>query len=213
MGLETRCAYFGNPWIGMFIKGNDDYTVIPIDSLEKLEDKVKDNLKTEVIKAALGQSNLIGVYSAMNSNGIVLPNVTVDSEAEVFRKLGLNVYVSKDTRNAHGNNISVNDTGGIINPRIPKSERKRMEEVFGVELVPTTIAGYYTVGSSCISTDKGFLTHFKTSPDEIKMLEDFLKVKGELGTVNTGSGFVSYGVVANSKGYVAGEQTTPFELG
>ena len=47
----------------------------------------------------------------------------------------------------------------------------------------------------------------------MKMLEGSLKVKGELGTVNTGSGFVSYGVVANSKGYVAGEQTTPFELG
>ena len=213
MGLESRCAYFGNPWIGMFVKGNDDVTLIPVDSMDKLENKAKDNLKTEIVKTTLGQSNLIGVYTAMNSSGAVLPNVADEKEAEVFRKLGLNVYVSKDKRNAHGNNICVNNKGGIINPRIPESEKRRIEDALGVELVSTTLAGYHTVGSSCLSTDKGFLAHFKTTPDELKMLEDVFKVKGEIGTVNTGSGFVSYGVVANSKGYIAGEQTTPFELG
>jgi len=213
MGIEARCSYFGNSWIGMFIKGNDDYTLIPVDSLKKLEDKVEQFLKTEVIKTTLGQSNLMGAYSAMNSNGIILPNVAYESEVGVFRKTGLNVYVSKDKHNAHGNNISVNNKGGIINPRIGESERKRMEDVLGVELVPTTVGEYYTVGSSCLSTDSGFLAHFKTSREEIKVIEDALKVKGELGTVNTGSGFVSYGAVANTKGYLAGEHTTPFELG
>jgi len=213
MGIESRCSYFGNPWIGMFVKGNDDVTLIPVDSMDKFDSKIRDNLKTEIVKATLGQSNLIGVYSVMNSNGAVLPNVAVEKEVEIFRKLGLNVYLSKDKRNAHGNNISVNNHGGIINPRIPEGERRRMEDALGVELVSTTLAGYHTVGSSCLSTDKGFLAHFKTTRDELKMLEDVFKVKGEIGTVNTGSGFVSYGIVANSKGYIAGEQTTPFELG
>jgi len=213
MGIESRCAYFGNPWIGMFIKGNDDFTLIPVDSADKIENKVRENLKTEVVKTTLGQSNLVGVYSAINSSGAVLPNVAVEKEAEIFRKLGLNVYVSKDRRNANGNNICVNNNGGIINPRIPEGERRKMEDALGVELVSTMLAGYHTVGSSCLATDKGFLAHFKATDEEIKMLEDVFKVKGEVGTVNTGSGFVSYGVVANSKGYIAGEQTTPFELG
>ncbi len=208
-----KTAYFGNPWIGMFIKTNDEFTMLPVDSMKKLEDAVADALKTEIIKTAIADSNLLGIYLSMNSNGIVVPTVTEKRELEAVKKSGLNVYVSKDKHNANGNNIVVNDKGGIVNPHLSKTEVKKMEDVLGIELVPMSIAGFTTVGSSCVATNEGFLCHFRATSDEMEGIKDALKVSGSKGTVNTGTGFVSYGVVVNKNGYIAGEDTTAFELG
>ncbi len=208
-----KTTYFGNPWIGMFIKTNDEFTMLPIDSMKKLETIVEETLKTEIIKVGISDSNLLGVYLAMNSNGIILPNVIAQEETDKIKKSGLNVYVSKDSQNANGNNIAANDKAGIVNPHLDKKEVKKMEDALDVELVPMMIAGHSTVGSTCIATNNGFLAHFKTSSDEMEQLKDILKVRGNKGTINTGTGYVSYGVVVNSHGYVAGEATTAFELG
>ncbi len=207
-----KCDYFGNPWIGMFVKTNDEFTVLPVDSLKKLEDAAK-LLETEVVKISVGESNLIGVYTAMNSSGVILPNVTLKSELDKFKKLGINVYMSREKHNAHGNNIAVNDKAGIINGNVSSAERKKMEDALGVELVPMRIAGYSTVGSACIATNKGFLAHYRASEDELGKIGKILKVNGERGTVNMGVGFVSYGAIANNKSFIAGEATSAFELG
>ncbi|MBD3210601.1 translation initiation factor IF-6 [Candidatus Micrarchaeota archaeon] len=211
--MNNKTAYFGNPWIGMFIKTNDHLSLLPLDSMEKLDRMVSGSLQTETAKVGIGDSNLLGIYVAMNSNGVVLPNIIKKEEAEEIRRSGLNVCVSADKHNAHGNNMVVNDNGGIINPGVSKKEIKAMEDVLGVELVPGTVAGYSTVGSACLATNHGFLAHYRTSEDEMKRLGETLKVYGSKGTVNTGTGFVSYGIVVNKSGYVAGEQTTAFEMG
>ncbi len=212
MKKMRRCNYFGNQWIGMFLKTNDNFTLFPLDSLEKIEEKTK-FLETEPVKISVGESNLLGVYIAMNNNGVILPNVATKEEVNKFKKLGMNVYKSKSRHNAHGNNIAANDKGGIANENISKSEIKKMEDVLGVELVSTRISEYFTVGSACIATNRGFLVHYKATDDDIKRIKKILKVDGDRGTVNTGVGFVSYGVIANSKGYLAGEKTTAFEMG
>ncbi|MFH0885280.1 MAG: translation initiation factor IF-6 [Candidatus Micrarchaeota archaeon] len=208
-----KTSYFGNPWIGMFIKTNDRFTVMPIDTMEKVETIVRERLKTEVIKLGVADSNLLGVYIALNSNGVILPNVARESEISALKQLGLNVYISKDKHNANGNNIAVNDKGGIINPYVERDEAKAISDALGVELVPLGIAGFTTVGSACIATNSGFLAHYKSSDDDLRMLKDALKVDGSKGTVNTGTGFVAYGAVVNRNGYVVGENTTPYEIG
>ncbi|NYZ74598.1 translation initiation factor IF-6 [Candidatus Micrarchaeota archaeon] len=208
-----RTSYFGNPWIGMFIKTNDSVTMLPIDSVNKLDAAVAASLKTEIVKVGMADSNLLGIYTAMNSNGVVLPNIARKEEMALLKKSGLNVHISEARDNALGNNIAVNDKGGIINPHIPRAEAKVMEDVLGVELVPMKIGEYSTVGSACIATNTGFLAHYGCSEHDLKELRGALKVDGNKGTVNTGTGFVSYGAVVNRNGYVVGEKTTAFEIG
>jgi translation initiation factor 6 len=208
-----KTSYFGNPWIGMFIKTNDRTTILPVDSMDKVVKSVEESLKTEVIKIGMSDSNLLGVYVAMNSNGVILPNIAREEEIAAVKRAGLNVYVSKEVHNAHGNNISVNDKGGVINPYVSPFEAKAIGEALGVEMVPMAVAGFTTIGSACIATNSGFLAHYKASDSELAALKDALKVYGNKGTVNTGTGFVSYGAVVNRNGYLVGEDTTPFEIG
>lgn len=210
---KRQFSYYGNSWIGMFMKSNDSVTFIPVDSLDIVEKMVKEHLKTKIVRTMIGQSNLLGLYVAMNNNGAILPNIADENEAKIFRSAGLNVYISSEKHNAHGNNIAINNNGGVINPEISRAERKKISDVLGVELIPMSIAGYKTVGSSCIATDRGFLVHYNASDEEVKLLKTIFKVNGEKSTVNMGSGFVAYGIVTNNTGFVAGEATTAFELG
>lgn len=197
----------------MFIKTNDSVTMLPVDSMKKLEEMAEASLRTRIVRVSAGDSNLLGIYFAMNSSGVVLPNLMRESEVAVLKAAGLNVHVSREKNNAHGNNIAVNDRGGIINPHVGRPEAKEMEDALGVELVPMSLAGYTTLGSACIATNTGFLAHYRANGDEMKALQDALKVEGSRGTVNTGTGFVAYGAVVNKNGYIAGEGTTAFELG
>lgn len=211
--IRRQFSYYGNSWIGMFIAGNDSVAFIPVDALDVVKKTIEHYLKTRVIKTTIAQSNLLGLYVAMNNNGIILPNIATEEEAALFRSLGLNVYLSRERHNAHGNNIAVNNLGGVINPAVSGAERKKIADVLGVELVPAKIASYATVGSACIVSDRGFLAHYQTTDEELKSLEEVFRVRGERGTMNTGSGFVAYGAAANKNGYVAGELSTAFELG
>lgn len=208
-----RASYFGNPWVGMFVKTTDTISLVPVDSMDKLNSKVESALKTNIIRFSVADSNLLGVYLAMNKNGIVVPNITTPKEVEMLKSSGLNVVVSSEKNNAHGNNIAVNDKIGIINPHVSTDSIKEMEDALGVELVPTSIAGYSAVGSTCLLTNNGFLVHYKATEEDLDNLKQILKLPGNKGTVNMGAGFVSYGVIVNSHGYVAGEATTAFELG
>ena len=211
--MRGKCSYFGNPWLGMVVASNDALSIIPEDSMEKVETHVRGHLKTEVVRMNVGECNLVGLYIAMSNSGVVLPNIATRKEVEQFRKLGLNVHHSREKQNAHGNNLVLNSKGGMANPNISRSERAKMEDVLGVELVPKRISGYVTLGSIILASDKGFLAHFATSDEDLEAISDALKVQGQKGSINMGVGFVGLGAVCNKSGYIAGEQTSAFEMG
>ncbi len=209
-----RAAYFGNPFIGLFFCTNGKHTLFPIDAKDSLMETVCSGLKTKGIKINVQAYNLNGIYVVMNDNGIVLPSLSSDSEVKLLEKeTGLAVYVSKEKMNAHGNNIALNDMGGLVNPCINQKERIEMEECLGIELVPFNVAGFTAMGSLCVANNKGFITHYSATERELAEMGDILKVKGLPGSVNTGTGFVGIGLLATDNGYFAGEATSSFELG
>ena len=78
----------------------------------------------------------------------------------------------------------------------------------------SSIAGCNTVGSVCRANNKGCVCHMDTSDEEVQLIKDVLKVQEVVRTsVNHGSRMVGAGVVANSKGAVVGDETTPIEMG
>ncbi len=209
-----RAGYFGNPFIGLFFCTNNKHTLFPIDTKESLREEICSGLGTEAVIVNVQGYNLDGVYVAMNANGMVLPSMVSDEEKKFLEKeTGLSVYVSGEKMNANGNNIALNDMGGLINPNIGERERIAMEECLGIELVPFTVAGFSTMGSLCVANNKGFLTHYSASEREIAEMGEVLRVKGLPGSINMGTGFIGIGLLATDEGYYAGEATSSFELG
>ncbi|MFA5076944.1 MAG: translation initiation factor IF-6 [Candidatus Micrarchaeia archaeon] len=208
-----RTSYYGNSFIGLFFRANDSVLLAPLDAPDKVVDALENELKVRAVRVSMANSNLVGIYTAMNNNGIVLPNVIEESERLELKKEGLNVFVSRELNNAHGNNLCVNDKRGIVNPRVDSAERKKMEDALGVEMAPVSLAGHTTVGSACASSADGFLAHYAIAEKELQEVEEALKVPGDKGTVNGGAGFVGLGVVHNKNGFAVGESTTGFEMG
>ncbi len=208
---SSRVAHAGNPFIGLFAKTNDKFTLVPSSAHEKFVEAAE-VLGTELAKLTIANSEFVGIYTAMNNNGIAVPNLIGKHELADLEKLGIEVYVSNEKRNAFGNNIAVNGKGGIVNEEIDEKEKKNLEQCFGVPLERFRIADYEAVGSCCVVTDKGFVAHNEANEEEIDFLESVFKVKGTIGTINMGTGFVGAGLIANCRGYVAGERTGGFEM-
>ncbi|MEW5996891.1 MAG: translation initiation factor IF-6 [Candidatus Micrarchaeota archaeon] len=214
MTLEHRkAAYYGNPFIGIFAATNNSHTIFPEGASANFVHRVCGALGTRGVVCGMGGSSLNGIYAAMNSRGIVMPRFDGALMGKLRVETGLEVYASGEKLNAHGNNIAVNDRGGIISVHVHAAERRRMEECLGVELVPMHIGGYATVGSLCVATNRGFLVHYGANEEEVGELERIFRVKGAKGTANMGTGFVSVCMLANDRGYVAGEGTSAFEMG
>ena len=86
-------------------------------------------------------------------------------------------------------------------------------DILGVEAVRSSIGGINTVGSICRVTNKGCACHMDASDEEIQLIKDDLKVEAIRTTVTHGVRAVGAGIIANSKGAVVGDESTPIELG
>jgi translation initiation factor 6 len=64
-----------------------------------------------------------------------------------------------------------------------------------------------------VVTNRGVLAHPRMTDAELAELEDLFGLPVDVGTVNFGSPLVGSGVLANCRGYVAGDETTGPELG
>lgn len=108
----------------------------------------------------------------------------------------------------------MNDNGAVVNPEMPDELVEKLSQLFGVEVVRSAIAGCNTVGSVCRCNNNGCVCSIDASDDDIEVLREVLGVKEvQRTTVNHGSKYVGSGVIANSKGALVGDATTPIEMG
>ncbi len=213
-----KITYFNNPWIRTFFALNDTLAFVPLDAKQLVFSKMSVVFEgIDIQPISIASSSIIGIYTVMNNNGIVMPNILEEKEKEIIkgiaRKHDLNLYLSNTKWNGFGNNLVLNNKAGICSTKLSRTEINKISDVLGVELVPLDIAGYKTPGSIIIANDNGFGIHFRIEPDDYKSVEEILKVKGKRCTVNFGSGFVGIGVLHNGKSYMVGNTTTPFEMG
>jgi len=202
----------GNPFLGIFAKTNDSITLLPKNSSEKFKKICSEVLNTRVVTASVSNSNLIGLFSAMNSNGIVLPASVYEYELKELKEAGLNAAVVGDKSSAFGNNILANDSACLVNPAMGRKSLKSIADCLGVEVVKGTVGGYKTVGVSAVVTNRGMLAKTSVTDEELVSLESIFKVKGAVGTANMGVPFVGLCMLANKHGFVAGELTSGYEL-
>ncbi len=206
-----KVAVNGNPLIGLYAKVSEDYAVVGVNH-EPLIEAIKSRLEVEVIVTKIAGSELVGAMMALNSRGAVVSDQILSGELKELEKK-LDVLVVETPMTCFGNNLLINDRGGIANPEMDSSILEKVADFLGIELVKGTVGGIKTVGMAAVITNKGGLANPNINEWEVKRLEEVAGVEVLTGTVNFGTDMVGSGVVANSKGYVVGRDTTGFELG
>ncbi len=206
--MLQKHAIESHPYIGVFSTVSEDLVVVPPIDSEVFEDV----LGCPVVKTTVGGTRVNGALMDINSEGAVVSDIIEEREIEKLIEY-TNVTVIPDMNNALGNNILLNDNGALIHPDFEEKTKEAIETELDIKVAKGTIAGISMVGSVAVATNKGVLCHPQASDKEIEKLEEVFDVPVSKGTANHGSGWIGTCLVANSKGAVIGNQTTPIEMG
>jgi translation initiation factor 6 len=211
--MERTIDFAADPHIGVFARAFEEFVVVPPTATEEFSERVAEALDVEVVRTTVQGSSIIGSLLAGNSNGMVVSGLATDEELAVLREHG-EVMTLGTSMNAAGNVILANDSFAAVHPDMPIEVAEEIGTFLGVPVRRLTFAGIKTVGMAAVTTNKGVLVHARSTDAEIADLAECAEgLQIGTGTVNMGSGLVGTGVLANSKGYVAGFETTGFELG
>lgn len=204
----------GSPDIGVFVTCTEDFVFLPAHLNEKLVKEFEEALKAEAVKVFVGDSILVGLFVVGNSKGLVVTPYALDEEIEVLRaKTGLDVWRLPDKLSAVGGVILMNDEAALVHPELSERAVALLREKLKVRVYRGTVAGVKNVGMAAVATNKGILAHKDASVEELEFLEEIFGLPVEVGSVNFGSPFIGAALVANSKGYAVGDETSGIELG
>ncbi len=203
----VKASFYNNPFIGLYLRASDKLFLCPPISSEKLKASAREALGVEPVELFIDNSPLLGIFTAMNSNGIVLPSLARDESTGVLRKAGLNVCFID--RLSPGNNIAANDKGAVVSSYVPRDDLAKIRDCLGVEVHQMRTS--FNPATTTVATNRGLLAYNELTATELKRLEAIFKVRGVNGTSNMGVQFNSLGVVANSHGALIGQLTSGFE--
>ncbi len=205
----------GSPNIGVYALTTNSLTILPVEIPARQAQRVKDGLRGDIVITTVGETRLVGVLAAANSNGILLPHFASDEEIVAIQQVWKgNTARVPSKRTALGNLILANDRGALVSENLmrEKGVLKILRDVLDVEIVAGEIAGLPYVGSFATATNRGVLAHPMLKTREQQVMRDILKVPVDVGTINGGSPLVSSGVLANEHGVLIGSPTTGPEI-
>ena len=213
MGI-AKITIQGNDYVGAWSVATDRFFLLGSEVTKRAAERIREALGVETVRALVGGSSLLGIYACANSKGVLVPNLIEGYELRELKKSlpGSRVEVLETDLNALKNNILANDRIAIINPNFGAEEERRIRDVLDVETVRMEIGGFHTVGANNILTNRGFVLNNRADEDEKERVERILGMKVEQSTANTGSLNIGLCVAANSKGLIAGEGTSGYEL-
>lgn len=209
-----RAAFSGSPYVGVFARVTDEYLLVRPDIEDELVTDLQEELSVPVVETTVGGSATVGALAVGNSSGLVVTDRVTELERErIADVVDLPVAELPGRINAAGNVILANDDGAYVHPEFTDDAVEVVEETLDVPVERGELAGVRTVGTAAVTTDRGVLCHPKSTDAELDTLEEILDVRADIGTINYGAPLVGSGLLANSSGYVAGQQTTGPELG
>ena len=212
MGIY-KYAFYKSPNIGIFVKCNDHFIVLPLGFAPTKTTMLSKYLEvTDNIYVSIADTRLLGPMMVMNNNGILVSYITSDEEINILKeKSQLNVERLKSKYTAIGNLIATNDHGAIVSP-LCNDVKTQIQDILGVSVISMRISGYIQTGAMIVATNKGAAAYPNASDDEIKTISDILNVNVEPVTINGGIPFLASGIIANSKSVVVGNMTSGPEL-
>jgi translation initiation factor 6 len=210
-----RAQIFGRSLIGVYLTANNSYILYPPTILAPLLKRFKTIFKEPFYPLTINNSNLLGIYTASNKFGIIVPHIIREDELNKL-KSHLNdsnrIGVLKSIDNTYGNLILCNDKGAIISPFL-RNYRTEIEDILNVETVIYEFANYYLPGSISLTNNHGCLVHPLSTDDEIEYITSILKVdEVDVSTVNRGIPYLSSGAIVNDESGIFGVDCTGPEM-
>lgn len=209
---------FGSNSVGVYLTVNNAYGLYPSILLEPVVEIIKSVFKEPFYPFSINNSNLVGVYTASNKYGIIVPHIIREDELNQLKKYSekLNndyqIGVLRSIDNAFGNLIVCNDKGAIISSFL-EDYKEQIEDTLKVETVVYEFVNNYLPGSISLANNKGCLVHPLATDEEIEIISEILKVEEvDVSTVNRGMPYLSSGAIVNDQSGIFGFECTGPEM-
>ena len=211
----------GTSFIGVVATCTESLVLVPRFVPQRLVTELERALGVPAVRTLIAETSLVGCLVAGNSNGLVFSPYALDSELELIeaaaRAAGVQLHLSKlpeaEVLSAAGNIILANDSVALVHPEVLGETRELIHATLGVEVHTGTIGGVKTVGMAAVATNKGVLAHRNATYDELAFLEQIFELPVGVGSVNFGVPLIGAALLANSRGYAVGDETSGAELG
>lgn len=210
--MERTTTFAGDPNIGVFARALDDIVVVPPEAPADFKEAVRSALDAELVETTVQGSAIIGSLLTGNRKGIIVSGLASRDEIATL-SADREVMLLTGSMNAAGNVILVNDRVALVHPEMEKETAAEIGSFLNVKVMATALGGVKTVGMAGAATEKGIIVHPRTTDAEIERIAEFCGVPVGTGTINMGSGLVGTGLLVGTRGYLAGAQTSGFELG
>ena len=202
----------GDPNIGVYARVFEDIAIVNPGAPAEFTEALVRDLDVDIVTTTIQGSNIIGSLVAGNSQDLIVSGLADDDELAVLGDYR-DIMLLEGSMNAAGNVILANDYVAAVHPDMSIDIAEEIGSFLGVPVIRLSLGGIKTVGMAGHATNKGILVHPRANDTEIAALERVVDLPIGLGSVNMGTGLVGTGLLANSKGYIAGSATTGFELG
>ncbi len=206
MSIE-RYNYEGDPNIGFYATVTSKYAVYPYEFREK------DFFELDHVVTRIAGTNLVGLFTAGNSNCLLVPETITEHEEKKLEASNITYKIIESNDTALGNLILVNDKGAYVSEKL-SDKKEEIEEALEVPVTIGDIAGISNVGVCGVANNNGAVIHRAATEKDAEKVMNALDVeKIDIGTINMGSPYVSSGILCNSTHFLVGEETTGPELG
>lgn len=206
-----KASFSGSPYLGVYLRVGEKVAVVPPSCPGELARALEHVLSVKVLRSRVEDTELVGSLLAMNDRGAVLSEELTPAERAHLEE-SFPVTVVRSRLNALGNIVLANNKGAVCHPDFSPEQRRVLSDALGVPVVPSTVAGLGTVSMAAVATDLGAVVHPRATPKEVETIEHALGVPVHRSTANFGVPLVGACLVANSRGFLVGELTTPVEL-
>jgi translation initiation factor 6 len=210
--MDRTASLGGDPNIGVFCRVFDGFAVIPPHTPPEFKASLIAACNVDLVETTIQGSPIVGSLIAGNRRGMVVCSLAEARERTVLAEYGEVLWL-EETMNAAGNVILANDSFAAVHPDMPAGVASAIGAFLGVEVHTLTLGGVKTVGMAAVTTNRGVVINPRSTAQEIARLQSITELPIGKGSVNMGSGLVGSGLVANDAGYLAGSETTGFELG
>lgn len=202
---------YDTPIIGVFATCTEDVVLVPPGTKPETCAILEDSLDARVIETLVNGSVVVGALCRGNSNGFLFSYGTDTRKMQELT--GVKAEILPGKLNAVGNIVLANDFAALVHPELSDKAIETIADTLKVKVYRGTIAGIKNVGMAGAVTNKGLLVHPKVTSSEREILEEIFELPAYIGTTNFGTQMLGSGLLANSKSYLAGSDTTGPELG
>lgn len=206
MEIET------NPNIGLFLYSNDKFAIAGNNFTEKQIKEIEKNLDVPAYQTTILGTDLIGVFTAGNNEKLIIPEI-YDYEKSVFEEISqkheIEVIEVNDKVNTFGNSLLLTNDNVIIGKEVNKALKEKIEKKTKMKTMLMENSEYSGAGTVLIhANDKLFASQALNENDVKEFAEQIVGV----GSINSGSNFISSGVVANKNGIIMGSSSSTVEI-